>query len=368
MRVLMTADTVGGVWTYALELIRALGGHRTETILATMGAPLSIAQRDEVSGIPRLSLCESEYKLAWMTDPWDDIRAAGRWLLELERRYEPDVVHLNDYAHGDLRWRSPVLVVGHSCVLSWWLAVHGAEVPADWHRYREAVTNGLRAASLVVAPTHAMMDALERHYGPLPPAVVIPNGREPALFPPRRKEPFVITVGRVWDEAKNATAVGDIAAELAWPVVVAGETRHPNGQVAAIPNVHALGMVEQGELARWLGRASIYALPARYEPFGLSALEAGLAGCALVLGDIPSLREIWGDAAVYVPPEDRAALLDAIEQLIGDIGLRRTMAMRARTRALRHSPQVMMARYLEAYGRLAPHARMAGTEAVSCAS
>ncbi len=32
-------------------------------------------------------------------------------------------------------------------------------------------------------------------------------------------------------------------------------------------------------------------LPARYEPFGLSVLEAALSGCALVLGDIPSLRE-----------------------------------------------------------------------------
>ena len=60
----------------------------------------------------------------------------------------------------------------------------------------------------------------------------------------------------------------------------------------------------------WLRRATIFALPARYEPFGLSALEAGLAGCALVLGDIP-MREVWHDAAMFVPPEQPAALENA---------------------------------------------------------
>ncbi len=69
-------------------------------------------------------------------------------------------------------------------------------------------------------------------------------------------------------------------------------------------------------MAGWLGRASIFALPARYEPFGLLPLEAALSGCALVLGDIPSLREVWGDAAWFVPPDDRDALTAAIGSLI----------------------------------------------------
>jgi glycogen synthase len=59
--------------------------------------------------------------------------------------------------------------------------------------------------------------------------------------------------------------------------------------------------------ADWYARASIYALPARYEPFGLSALEAALSGCALILGDIPSLREVWLEAAPYVSPDDESA-------------------------------------------------------------
>jgi hypothetical protein len=58
--------------------------------------------------------------------------------------------------------------------------------------------------------------------------------------------------------------------------------------------VRCLGPLEASELAGWMHRAAIYALPARYEPFGLSALEAAQAGCALVLGDLSSLREVWG--------------------------------------------------------------------------
>jgi hypothetical protein len=38
-KVLMTADTVGGVWTYALELAAGLGEHGVEVAIATMGAP-----------------------------------------------------------------------------------------------------------------------------------------------------------------------------------------------------------------------------------------------------------------------------------------------------------------------------------------
>ena len=87
-----------------------------------------------------------------------------------------------------------------------------------------------------------------------------------------------------------------------------------------------------------MSRASIFALPARYEPFGLSTLEAALRGCALVLGDIPSLREIWGDAALYARPDDEAGLADAIGKLAGDAAHRTELAARANLRAQLFTP------------------------------
>ena len=125
----MTADTVGGVWTYALQLAHALGRHEVEVALATMGAPLAPEQWEEVRHVhdrqdgPPLQVFESSFKLEWMDEPWQDIQRAGKWLLQLEEQVRPDVVHLNGYVHGALPWRAPTVMAGHSCVLSWWLAV-----------------------------------------------------------------------------------------------------------------------------------------------------------------------------------------------------------------------------------------------------
>jgi glycosyltransferase involved in cell wall biosynthesis len=83
----------------------------------------------------------------------------------------------------------------------------------------------------------------------------------------------------------------------------------------------------------WMACAAIYALPARYEPFGLSVLEAALSACALVLGDIASLHENWDDVAVFVPPGDDAALANALLALAVDATRRTRMGLAARARA-----------------------------------
>jgi glycosyltransferase involved in cell wall biosynthesis len=98
-----------------------------------------------------------------------------------------------------------------------------------------------------------------------------------------------------------------------------------------------------------LSRAAILVLPARYEPFGLSALEAGLSGCALVLGDIPSLREIWHEAAIFVDPDDTLGFTNALNSLVEDARRRKDFGRRARARALTFSPHQMANEYLTAY-------------------
>jgi len=90
-------------------------------------------------------------------------------------------------------------------------------------------------------------------------------------------------------------------------------------------------------------------LPARYEPFGLTALEAAWSGCALVLGDIDSLREVWDGAAIFVAPDDHAALAHALRRLIADTALRERYAALARERAEAHRPAAMADAYLRAY-------------------
>ena len=332
MHVLMTADTVGGVWRYALELVDALADRDVEVTLATMGREPDGEQQAEAAASRARAIHSSSFALEWMDEPWDDVERAGEWLLDLAERERPDLVHLNGYAHAALPWGMPVVVVAHSDFLTWHLAVRGSPAGQEWERYRAEVQRGVEAADVVVSPTRAMLAALERQYTFACERCVIPNGRRPLR--PLAKESLVVAAGRLWDEAKNAAGVERVAPRLPWPVAF------------------ARGDVAPDELARLLGRASIFCSPARYEPFGLTVLEAASAGCALVLGDIESLREVWDVAAVYAEPDDERALEAALRHLMDDGADRVAMAERAAARARLYSPERMAASYSDLYGSL----------------
>ena len=134
--------------------------------------------------------------------------------------------------------------------------------------------------------------------------------------------------------------------------MVAGDWRPPSGAAVPPVNLLCLDLVEPERLRHWLGEAAIFALPARYEPFGLAPLEAALSGCALVLGDLPTLREVWGDAACYVRPDDLDGLRATLLELIRDPDHRRRMAARAGRRARRFTARRMAANYLALYREL----------------
>jgi glycosyltransferase involved in cell wall biosynthesis len=318
MKVLMTADTVGGVLTYANDLAAALDA---EVVRATFGP----------RGAGRY---HRDLRLEWMDDPWDDVARAEEWLLEIEERERPDVVHLNTYAHGAAPFRASKVVVGHSCVLSWWRAVKGCAAPAEWDHYRDVVRAGLRGADAVIAPTAFMLGELEELYGPLPgrPRVIHNGSAAPVHRGPKQR--FVLAAGRMWDEAKNLCALEAAARGLGAPVVIAGDGA-------------PMGRLSPARLARLRERAAVFAAPARYEPFGLAILEAARAGCSLVLGDIPSLRELWDGAARFVDPDDPAALRTAIRDALDH-------PLPAIEHARRYPVQAMAAAHRALYDELVP--------------
>lgn len=337
----MTTDCVGGVWTYALDLAAALAPHGVEVQLATMGPEPDAEQLAAAAAAPLGGLHVSSCALEWQDNPWEDVDLAGSWLLELEERVEPDLVHLNGYAHGALPWRTPVVVASHSDVLSWWRAVHGCQAPPEWEHYRLAVEAGLRAADAVLVPTAAVARDLERSYRLRTEPVVVPNGRAggPPEPEPEEKEPFFLAVGRFWDEAKNVAALDRIRERSPWEIVAVGAGTRA-------------GVLAPAELAALRGRAAVFCSPVRYEPFGLAILEAAQSRCALVLGDVPSLREVWGDAAVFAPPDDDDALLGALRLVARDPELRGELAYRASRRARRYTPEAMAERTLAVYRRV----------------
>jgi glycosyltransferase involved in cell wall biosynthesis len=210
-----------------------------------------------------------------------------------------------------------------------------------------------------------MRETVERHYGPISaPWTVIHHARPAAMVHPTDKQPYVLSAGRVWDGAKNLATLGRASDAISWKVKIVGPlaapadgarrgrengTRRSDWPAEAFAGVDLLGTLSPAEMTDLYVAASIYALPARYEPFGLTILEAAQAGCALVLGDIPSLRELWEGAAVFVPPDDEQALVTCLRDLIRHPEMRREMGIEALTRAAEFRYEEMVDAYVHVY-------------------
>lgn len=355
-KILMTADTLGGVWTYALELSRALADWNVEIYLATMGRNLSEDQRKDAAKIENLHIIESDYKLEWMENPWRDVQRAGRWLKDLEKEIKPHIVHLNNYVHGAETWDSPVLITAHSDVYSWFAYVKNQRPDKSWLTYHQQVEKGLNGVDHIVAITRAVDKDLQAQFYYSTPTTVIHNGLNAEGFKKRKKESFALSVGRIWDDAKNFSLLNEAAKYTAFPVAVAGENRHPvHGNRAALENLHFTGKLGRSLLRQYMGRAAVYCLPATYEPFGYTPLEAAYCGCALLLSDIESLHEVWQDAAVFFDPENPEDLAEKLDTLLADKHLQQELAFRSQQRAQHFTAYKMASDYMKLYQKLANH-------------
>jgi glycosyltransferase involved in cell wall biosynthesis len=358
-RVLMTGDSVGGVWSYVLDLSRSLDKYGYEVDLALMGRPPTAAQREQARAIPSLTLLERPYKLEWMDEPWTDIGRSRAWLREVECERSPDIIHLNGFSYATAGFQAPSLIVAHSCVLSWWRAVHGSSAPDVWLPYYREVRAGLHAANAIVAPTRAMLAALREHYGITKGGRVISNGTDLTRYAAASKEPFIFCAGRIWDAAKNIRTLEVAATSSAWPFYIAGDRTAPDAissdreRALEATALQFLGQLEREAMTSWLGRAAIYVHPARYEPFGLTVLEAAASACALILADIPSLRELWEGAAVFVSPGDEQAWKTTIGSLLGDSTERERLGRAAQDRSRRYHLESFGRAYVDLYDSLA---------------
>jgi glycogen synthase len=367
-RILLTGDTEGGVWTFTLQLADGLLNRGVDVCLATFGTTVTEPQKSSASEIAGLHWFHHNSKLEWMHEPWADVERAGHWLRGVAGQWQPDLIHLNTLCHGALSWNVPVVVTHHSSVASWWHAVKGSPLPADWRRYQREVERSLKAATIISAPSHAALSDIERDYSvDMSGSLAIHNGISPNGFRVGEKEEFILSAGRLWDEGKNVRVLAEVAPRLPWPVYLAGDSHTPDGTTVPLTGCRLLGKLNPAELSALYSRAAIYALPARYEPFGLSILEAALSGCALLLGDIPSLREIWQDAAAFVPPDDIPSMEAALRHLIADPVYRARMSQLAFRRACEFSKSRMVDGYLSLYrSALAKYERDCGRQA--CAS
>ena len=353
-RVLMSADAVGGVWRYALDLAAGFAARGVSVVLAVLGPDPDAAQRREAERVPGLRVVPTGLPLDWTAQDPAELRRASAGLRALAAQVGAGSVHLHAPALvGAQPWPVPVVAVSHSCVATWWRAVRGGggrtcppEMPADFAWRTAAAAEGMRRAAAVVAPSAAHAEALRAVYGPVD-ATVIHNGRHPLPVPRagRSRERAVFHAGRLWDEGKGVAALDRAAAVLGAPVRAAGPVRGPNGAAVAFSRLELLGTLDEAALASEYTDASVFASFARYEPFGLAVLEAAQAGQALVLSDIPSFRELWDGAALFVL--DEAALVPALRRALD---APEGLAAAARERAGRYTADAMADATLALHG------------------
>jgi glycogen synthase len=362
MHVLVTADTLSGSWSYTQELVTGLAQQGLRVTLVSLGEIPTVEQTQWMDGLSGVDLRPTAFRVEWMRDAADDLEAASEMLQSIISETRPDLLHLNQFCFGDLKTDLAKVLVAHGDVLSWWQSVHASRPKAGdrWVRwYQEMVSRGLKAATAVVAPSQWMLSALRTIYAGPRMASVIYHGRNPSLFNPHlSKEMIALSVGRIWDFGKNSALLSRFESPI--PLYLVGpdsEPENPSNHAIFTPRqrLHVKSMKSERQLRQLYAKSAIYITTSQYEPFGISTVEAALSRCAIVASDIPTHREIWGEAACYFPNNDSDALQQLLTELSRDRELCATYGKLAYDHArLRFTAARMVEDYRHLYQALVP--------------
>jgi len=364
VHVLVTADTLSGAWTYTRELVTGLVTRGVRVTLVSFG---EIPMPDQVrwmESLHGLDYRPTAFRLEWMHEAQQDYLDSSNFLASLVREVRPDVLHLNQFAYGALPVNVPRVLMAHGDLITWAQAVEGyTPRPTRWLKwYRDMVIAGIEGADAVVAPSAWMLDSIRSCYAQPQRESVIYPGRNPIFFNPYiNKEDSVLSIGRLVDAGKQVSLLTQCVHPL--PVCIVGSEHtvpiprvpiRADVKLALDENSVAIrGPQTEAQLRALYSRASIYAATSRYEPLGMPALEAALSRCAIVANDIPSFREIWGDAALYFRTNDAASLAENIRELNADRDKCRAYGNLAYTRAReRFTTKRMIDDYLHLYRSL----------------
>jgi glycosyltransferase involved in cell wall biosynthesis len=284
--------------------------------------------------------------------------AEGLGVEPMARRLNPDVLHCPANL-APSRSRYPLVLTLH-----------------DLHAFAEGITSSpsVRATRLLLRRSFLAADSvitdsewsagqIRRYLPPTnaPIAVIPPLGAplpseqqsaEPASRPANLQRipierPIVLAGGnrsphKNWDGLVRA--VGSIPPEARPMLVITGHGGTADPLVALVDaagltnDVVLTGWTSEAEMA-WLYRhADLFVLPSRHEGFGLGLIEAMSRGCPVLASDLPVLREVGGDAALYVDTADPLGLSAAITQVLQDQQGRADMRRRGLARVARFDP------------------------------
>jgi glycosyltransferase involved in cell wall biosynthesis/N-acetylmuramoyl-L-alanine amidase len=204
-----------------------------------------------------------------------------------------------------------------------------------------------RRDDALVALTDAVAAAARRDLGPQVSAKlqVIPRGvdldRFPALTPaPTSPQLRLVSVGRLVPQKGHDTVVQALARLRARGVpaslTIVGEGPEHESLTALVADAGLDGSVTmtgaRTDVAELLAACDVFVLASRWEGQSNAVLEAMASARPVVVGDVPALREVVGDAGVLVAPDDVTAWVDALATLAADPARRQALALAGRRR------------------------------------
>ena len=280
--------------------------------------------------------------------------AAATWLMKRVvyprqvRGVAADVHHVLDQSHADLLDALPPRATIVTCHDLFALR-HGPGWRRSLARRR---LEKLGRAARVITVSEASAAAARDRLGIPADRVVVVRDRLDRFFlePPAPEEtaeavrrlgladgPFCLHVGASF-AYKNLEGVIGALGRLGRPLalVKVGAPLTPAQRRLARERgvlVRELGERSRTELRALYHRGALLAYPSREEGFGWPVVEAMAAGLPVVASRIPALVEITAGAASLVPPDDTAALAEAIDAIVADPGLSRERAAAGRRRA-----------------------------------
>jgi len=174
--------------------------------------------------------------------------------------------------------------------------------------FKTAVPRSARRAAHVLAVSERTKADIVELYGIAPEKITVtPHGVDSA-FSPAAGTPgeYLLWVGSV-EKRKNPLAAAAAASEVGLPLVMAGPVRDAElARELERRGAHLRGYVTQEELVDLYRSAACLVMPSRYEGFGLPVLEAMASGTPVVAAPDPAMREVAGEAAVFIVPEQLA--------------------------------------------------------------
>src|ERR1700730_15086068 len=223
--------------------------------------------------------------------------------------------------------------------------------PRDLRVLNTMVPRSIRQAAHVITDSQDARRQIIGHYR-VPEAKIsaIPigagTGAQPITPDEARKElaaigleldrPFLLTVGNL-QPRKNLVRLVEAFGELVTgrghdvDLVIVGPRRYKADEIVSAggpvaDRVHFTGYITDRQLAACYRSSTVFVLPSLYEGFGLPALEAMAQGVPMACSNAGALPEVCGDAAVMFDPHSVPSMVDTIERILGDAGLRRTLS------------------------------------------